>query len=256
MKKNICLILLLALIVTGCYWKNNGDGTYTLTGKFDGAAEKGVAYLEKKYNTDCEFVKYDLINDDWYGIHRFYVRCDKLINKDIYIVTNLVTTKKGEFTFLDNYYLLKYEDEIRITLNSSVKSNMPKAVLAYDAHLNQNSSKENIENFQNVQSLNQFLSNSKVYYTIFVKASDYTGRKDMTAKINQLLKSLTDHMINSVIGFEVIADKDFASYDGYDNSVDSLDFAKVLFNEELNCYTIYWYCSNCTEGRTKETCID
>lgn len=241
--KIIALILFGILFVTGCgcVWE---DGAIHFKGKFDGASEQGIEYLENKYNTKCEYVKAAGGNDGFNGIYNFYVKCWNL-DEDIYVITE-ETDEKFEYNFKDNYYRIKYEKEVVELLSMYIEKNIPYAKLFYSS--DGSYSKGAIDDVQNVTSLKDYLSKDFIAYEIAVKESNYPGRENIADALINYYKQVKKIIPHSKVFFQVIPDDYFDIYsikrNVYVPDFETIDDAFIKFDDNLNCDTIDWKSSD------------
>ena len=264
-KAKLLLVMFLGLVfVVGCHWEKTDSG-YILRENYYGVNNKGIEYLEKKYNTSCEDTSTWVANDSFSGIHNFYVKCENLISDEIFLITNERSNKEGNYTFVDNYYVLKYEQEVGELLSESLGDYLPKTTLFYNVNMgNLNRAKDTLIRVQEVSSLDDYLKKGIIYYKVAVKASDYIGRQKANTQIIKYFKSVESKVKNIDFSFEVIEDNDFNNYDGdsfvksYGRGIgvaDFVEFARISFDEEQSCYTMYWYCYKCSVQTTEKICI-
>lgn len=243
MKKNIFRIIILILfisIITGCYWKKTGFLSYELVDKFNGAAEQGVKYLEKKYNTNCEYSSLAYASMD--NAYDFYAKCD-ITDKDIYVESKL-TDKRGEFDFIDNYNAIKYADEVKEILSTSLEEDIPNATLFYNIDYIRNTK---LEKIQNIDSLEDFLNAINIKFVVAIKQSDFLGRDITSTQLIKRYNYLKTIIPNILMKLRVIEDDWFEEFDGTDDSLrketshsNYIDTADIYFDSSLNCDYISW----------------
>ena len=257
MKKLVQSILTITLLclVTGCT---------ILKPKFSGLSEQAIKYLDTKYGAKCEYLEARAGNDSFSNDFRYdYFSCEGLDVERILVIS----TKIGDeqFTFIDNYYIAKYETDIKTILTESTSKLWPKAQLFYNIdEINMNSAMETISKVQDISSLDDYLSKADVYYNIAVKYSDYTNRKKVTSQLKSHFNSVKSKVNNISLRFEVIRDEDYASYDGdtFERSygrgagvADYVEFAYIGYDADLKCYALYWYCWECSVQQTEKVCL-
>lgn len=114
-KEKFKLILLLSILLvsmltlSGCSWKKNSDGSYTLGISGSDANALALDYLEQKYGEKFEYA-YPYGSSFGSNTHELLAKCESLPGNLVFV--QIKNFRCEDKVFGDNYLAVKYHDEI------------------------------------------------------------------------------------------------------------------------------------------------
>jgi len=181
----------------------------------------GIDYVEKKYNTSCEFIRGAPGNATLAaGINNIIVRCEGLSVDEIMIARKRDSNRNWVYVG-DNYFKQKFANETLAFLNSHIRKFFGAAAVFYEVSLYDYSE----ENLPINTTFEDYLAQANLVFN--VASNSNIGRGQAEARLAELFESMDSISLITFImnsgDRQIITSSEFASernaiLDGYSSS--------------------------------------